>query len=106
MTIAGSSIFDKINEKYIAARVKVPAPASLLTELCRLAVPWKAVKCTINANPRTQMLRLIRHFSCVPKITDDSAISGSSAIFDTNFVSVYSCSLGSDLRIFRLTRKT
>lgn len=74
ITIAGNSMFEMISEKYIAANVNVPAPASLLTELCRLAVPWNAVKWIMKAKPRTKMFRLIRHFSFVPKTTAGSAI--------------------------------
>lgn len=60
---------DRISEKYIAAKVKVPAASSVFTELCRLAAPWNAVNCTMNAKPRTKMLRLIRHFSLEPNTT-------------------------------------
>lgn len=47
----------------MAARVEVPSASSTLIELCRLAAPWKAVKCTMKAKPRTRMFFTIRHFS-------------------------------------------
>lgn len=69
ITKAGKNILDRMSEKYIAARVKVPAAASVLTELCRLAAPWNAVKCTMKAKPSTKILRFIRHFSFGPNTT-------------------------------------
>lgn len=66
ITSTGRKMLDRISEPYMAASVYVPSESLVFSELCRLAVPWKAVKCTIKATPMTTTFLVMRTCSYLP----------------------------------------
>lgn len=53
----------------------MPSEPSELMELCRLAVPWNAVNCSMNAAPITTTFLKIRMFSYLPALSKKRSFS-------------------------------
>lgn len=53
----------------MADKETVPRPSLALMELCRLAVPWNAVNCTMNARLTAATFFRILHFSDLDSFT-------------------------------------
>lgn len=65
----------------------MPTDPSELMELCRLAVPWKAVNCSINATPMTITFLAMRRFSYLPALSRNNSRSISRPVCCWFFVS-------------------